>query len=273
MNVLGLSFVRNAAMQLPGMLDSMASYCDQIYVVDDRSTDGTAEILRAHTAVTNVFTVDPSLPDAPWYLPECALLDLLYRMADLCQPDWIVLLSADERIEPSEKVRAQLSSSPMEIAGFQMHLVSAWNDPHYPHMVPVMGTGRSQTCRIWRYRPGLVSSGKRLHNSYFPENLANAGRIEFTRDLTILHAGWSTLAERVAKVDLYTALDPDLELNNGLPYDIGLLFGFERDQIDALVREYQRRVALIRGDTAQAAGDAGLRPPVGDDTFDSRCGA
>lgn len=251
MRVLGLSFVRNAEDQITATLDSMAVYCDQICVVDDRSTDRTTSILRAHPAVTNVFTADAGLSDAPWYFPECALLDLLYRMADLCQPDWVVLLSADERIEPAEIVRAKLAAAAPETAGFQMHLVSAWHDRQFPYMVPVMGTGRSQTCRIWRYHPGFVSAGKRLHNAYAPANLASFGRVEFSRDLRIAHAGWSTLAERIEKVDHYTALDPELELNNGIPYDIGLLFGYERHQIDELVREYERRVALIRSDPEQ----------------------
>jgi hypothetical protein len=62
----------------------------------------------------------------------------------------------------------------------------------------------------------------------------------------IEHSGWSTLAERIAKVDLYAALDPNLELNNGVPYDLGLLFGFERHRVDALVQEYEGRIAQIR---------------------------
>jgi glycosyltransferase involved in cell wall biosynthesis len=248
MKVLGLSFVRNAQERLPAALDSMAVYCDQICVVDDRSTDCTGDILRAHSAVSNVFTVDPELSDAPWYIPECTLLGMLYRMADLCQPDWVVLLSADETIVPAARLRALLSGADPETAGFQMHLVSAWNDERYPFMVPLMGQARSQAGRIWRYRPGLVPSGKRLHNSYFPVNIMDFGRVEFRGDLVIDHAGWSTLDERIAKVDLYTSLDPTIELNNDIPYDVGLLFGFGRHQIEELVREYERRLASIRGE-------------------------
>ncbi len=246
MKVLGLSFVRNAEERLPSALDSMAIYCDEIYVVDDRSTDRTPDILRQHPAVTNVFTAPSGLSDAPWYFPEHMYLDLLYRMADLSQPDWVVILSADERIEPAERVRPILSEAAATTAGIQMNLVSAWNDPHFPFMVPVMGQARSQAGRIWRYNPGLRSEGKRLHNSYFPANIGNYGQVAFTNEFFIAHAGWATLAERIAKVDLYTALDRELELNNGIPYDVGLLFGFQRDRVDDLIREYERRVDLIR---------------------------
>jgi len=252
LRILGLSFVRNAEDRLQSALDSMAIYCDEIYVVDDRSTDRTPDILRQHPAVTNAFTAPAGLSEAPWYFPEHLLLDLLYRMADLSQPDWVVILSADERIEPAERVRPLLTEAGAGTAGIQMNLVSGWNDQRFPFMVPLLGQARSQAGRIWRYQPGLRSEGKRLHNSYFPTNIGDYGRVEFTNELVIAHAGWATLAERIAKVDLYTALDPELELNNGIPYDVGLLFGFRRDRVDDLIREYERRLDLIR--TAPAQG-------------------
>ncbi len=227
------------------MLDGMAIYCDEIFVVDDRSTDGTAEILLHHPRVSNVFTIDRCISDDPWHFPESRLLDLLYRMADFAEPTWVVMLSADESLEPASSIREILQNAAAEISGFQIHLTSAWNDPLYPVMVPVMGQARSLVGRVWRYHPGLLAGGKRLHNSYFPSNIAGFGRVEYSSEMTIAHAGWSTLAERIAKVDLYSSLDPTLELNDGVPYDIGLLFGFERHRIAELIQEYDRRVEAI----------------------------
>ena len=246
MRVLGLTFVRNAEAHLQDAMDSMASYCDTVCTIDDRSTDRTGDILRAHPAVSNVFIVDPVVSHEPWHFPESWLLNALYRMADFYSPDWVVMLSADERIDPADRVRERLEAASPEVSGVRMHLISAWNDPDYPHMVPVMGQGRALVCRVWRYRPGLIASGKRLHNHYSPVNLLDFGRLEYLPDLHIAHSGWSTLAERIAKVDLYSSLDPHLELNEGVPYDVGLLFGYERDRIDELIQEYERRVALIR---------------------------
>ena len=167
MKILGLSFVRNAQERLPAALDSMAVYCDQICVVDDRSTDRTGDILWAHPAVSNVFTVDPELSDTPWYIPESALLSMLYSMADLCQPDWVVLLSADETIIPAVQVRALLSGAD-EIAGFQMHLVSAWNDERYPFMVPLMGQARSQAGPYLALPPRTRFQRKATPQQLFP---------------------------------------------------------------------------------------------------------
>jgi glycosyltransferase involved in cell wall biosynthesis len=245
MKVLGLTFVRNAEDRLPFALDAMAAYCDTICAIDDRSTDGTSDILRAHPAVSNLFTVETYGPNAPWRFPEGAFLELLYRMADLYVPDWVVMLSDDEHLEPAGEVRKLLAGTPDDVAGLQVHLNSPWNDSQYPFMVPVMGQARSLVGRIWRYQSGLLPSKKRLHNSYFPVNIAEFGRVTFEPALTITHTGWSTLAERIAKVDFYSALDRELELNEDVPYDIGLLFGYQRHQVDARVQEYERRIAAI----------------------------
>jgi len=226
----------------------MAAYCDDICIVDDRSTDDTSNLARSHPAVSNVFAIDPMISPGPWHIPECLLLDLLYRMADVNRPDWIVMLSDDERIEDPYGIREKLSAADAETVALQTYLVSSWSDPQYPHMVPVMGQARSSVTRIWRYRPGLQPARKRLHNSYCPSNIADSGRVEFRDDITVSHAGWSTLARRIAKVDLYQSLDPNDELNDGVPYDIGLLFGYKRERIPDLISEYHRRVALIRGE-------------------------
>lgn len=247
MNVLGLTFVRNAEASLHEALDSMASYCDEICAIDDRSTDRTNDILRNHPSVSNVFTIDPRISDAPWHFPESWLLNVLYRMADFHEPDWIVMLSADERIQPADTLRARMAGASPDVSSVQTYLASTWNDPRYPHMVPVMGQARSLVTRIWRYHPGLQAGAKRLHNRYAPVNIRDYGKADFLADVLIEHGSWSTLADRIAKVDLYTALDPNLELNDGIPYDLGLLFGFERNRVDALVEEYERRLAKIRG--------------------------
>lgn len=247
MKILGLSFVHNAEADVQGALDSMAVDCDEVCVVDDRSTDGTGEILRQHDAVSNVFTIDPTISPNLWHFSESRLLALLYRMADLSQPDWIVMISGDERLIAAGGIRETLAIADSETAGFQTHLISTWADPDYPFMVPIMGQARSLVQRIWRYSPGLVPGTKRLHNRYSPVNISDFGRAEFLSDISIEHTGWSSLAERIDRVDSYSALDPGNELNEGVPYDIGLLFGYERDRVSDLVQEYHRRVERIRG--------------------------
>ena len=69
------------------------------------------------------------------------------------------------------------------------------------------------------------------------------------------HYGWHTLASRLAKVDFYTSRDPSYELNDGIAYDRALLFGYERDAVDDLLSEYERRRARL-GQTGIGASRA-----------------
>lgn len=52
MRILAMTRAHNAGRTLAATLDSLAVFSDDIYVIDDRSTDDTAEILANHPAVT-----------------------------------------------------------------------------------------------------------------------------------------------------------------------------------------------------------------------------
>ena len=96
MRILGVFRVHNREDVLPQVLDALSGWCDDIYAIDDRSTDNSAEILRQHPVVTNLVRARSDLPRTPWLIPEPPGLELLYRMADFCQPDWIVMIDSDQ---------------------------------------------------------------------------------------------------------------------------------------------------------------------------------
>jgi murein DD-endopeptidase MepM/ murein hydrolase activator NlpD len=257
--VLGLCRVHNGALTVARTLDSLAAFCDDIYVIDDRSTDGTHEILSRHPAVTNVVSARSDLPATPWLIPESAGLELLYRMADFCRPDWVVLIDADQTIEADVDIRALLEQTPPDTAALLCPLFSTWSDPLYPDLIPVMGAAATLRGPLWRWRPGLRAGGKALHNPHWPLNIAEFGGIEQVDGLRIRHFGWSTLAERIAKVHHYFALDPDCGLNFGVAYDRSLLFGYSLAEIDLLKADYEHRV---RGNF-----DVDARLPIGEQRF------
>jgi hypothetical protein len=62
LRILGVFRVHNGADVLPRVLDALSGWCDDIYAIDDRSTDDSAEILRQHPAVTNLVRARSDLP-------------------------------------------------------------------------------------------------------------------------------------------------------------------------------------------------------------------
>jgi hypothetical protein len=258
--VLGLCRVHNGGRTIARTLDSMAAFCDDIYVIDDRSTDDTAAILAGHPVVTNVVTAHPELPDTPWLIPEGSGLELLYRMADFCRPDWVVMIDADQTIEADVDVRALLTKTPPETVALLCPIVSVWDDPDFPEMIPLMGTNEALRGPFWRWRPGLRAGGKPLHNPHWPQDIGTLGEIEHADGVRVIHDGWSSVAERIAKARHYFRLDPDCAANFGVAYDRSLLFGYRLDEIDLLKADYVKRAS---GDFD--AHDARL--PIGDQRF------
>lgn len=246
MNLLALLLVRNAEDRLQTLLDSVATCCRSILVLNDRSTDGTLDVLRNHPAVTNIFSSNNALPLRPWFFSESMCLNLLYRMADFHMPDWIIALSDDETVDSFAALSEKLEAADPNTAGFQLRRISTWDDPLYPLMVPLMSKAKGLDGRIWRYHPNLMPGTKWLHNGYIPANIETFGGVETLEGVTLIHHGWNTLERRLEKANTYYSLDPDCKCNFGVPYDKGLLFGYDLNHIHELIAEYQRRFSAYQ---------------------------
>ncbi|BBX73755.1 peptidoglycan DD-metalloendopeptidase family protein [Mycobacterium shinjukuense] len=267
MRILGLFRVQNGADVLPRVLDSLSGWCDDIYVIEDRSTDNTAQILAQHPAVTNVVHARSDLPATAWLIPEPPGLELMYRMADFCRPDWIVMIDSDQVVEADVDIRDVLAGTPDDVAALMCPMIPTWDDPDYPDMIPIMGTGESVRGPFWRWHPGLRAGTRAIHNPHWPANITEHGGIGLVNEIRLVHTGWASLAERIAKVEHYRRLDPDCRLNFGVPYDRALLFGYASDEIDLLIADYRRR---RRGDFDPA--EPGTRLPIDRDQLAVGCG-
>jgi glycosyltransferase involved in cell wall biosynthesis len=243
--------VRNGEGRLQEALDAMAEYCDAACVVVDRSTDATEDIVRRHPLVRASGVIPPGATDLPWAGGEDRLLTMLYGMAERESADWILRLDCDERVEPGGRLRSVLATVEAAVAGVRFPKWSTWDDPEYPDLVPLMGTGRTMNGAVWRAFPGLRAS-RPLHNPRLPTGVESQGAIVDRDEIVFMHSGWSTLAKRVRRVEVYKTLDPDGRWNYGVPYDEGLLFGYRLDQLDELVAAYRRMLASGDADVVSA---------------------
>ncbi len=91
---------RNAEAEIGDWLQSVTAFADVIVALDDGSTDRTAELLRAAPPVAKVLSNDKRSGYGEW--DDGANRQRLLTAAGQFEPDWIVFLDADERIDPED---------------------------------------------------------------------------------------------------------------------------------------------------------------------------
>ena len=101
---------KNEAANLPRCLDAVA-WCDQVIVVDDHSTDGSAAIAGKHGAEVVVRAFDTFAGQ------RNAVLD-----DPIVRNDWVLMLDADEVVRPQlrAEIERTLPQAGGEVVGFKM---------------------------------------------------------------------------------------------------------------------------------------------------------
>ncbi|MFM0739531.1 glycosyltransferase family 2 protein [Paraburkholderia xenovorans] len=164
---LGVAIItRNAAARLAECLQAV-SFADQIVVIDGGSTDGTAEIARAHGARVIEET------DWPGFGPQ------KNRAVDALDTDWILSIDADEIVSPqlASAIRVALAAPTADVyavdrlSSFCGHWIhhSGW----YPDWIPRLfkrGAARFSDDlvheRLVFDSPAQRLKGKLMHYSY-----------------------------------------------------------------------------------------------------------
>ncbi|GEM_PF-358790 len=105
--LIGLTRVRNERMLIKEHLDHLGKYCDEVYVFDDGSTDGTLEIIQKHPQVTGYLANPNWHPSAfckrdPLRLAwkNRKLFNFARRKSRATRDDWFLYIDSDERFEP-----------------------------------------------------------------------------------------------------------------------------------------------------------------------------
>jgi len=135
--IAGITKVRNEEHIIETTITKWAQYCDEIFVYDDNSTDGTAEIARSHPVVREVVAstlLDPDRMRAEWYNRN-----LILQSAKRFDPEWVVYFDADEW--PHNIDRRFLRNpdvTRIDCALYDVHLTpdeEEWVDPR-PRRIP-----------------------------------------------------------------------------------------------------------------------------------------
>ncbi|MFW5890739.1 MAG: glycosyltransferase [bacterium] len=202
MKLVGGMLVRNEADRyLKDTLGHMLSYCDEVVVLDDASTDKTVEIAKKFTPF--VFEKNKSM-----FHNEIVVRKELWKHILNRNPNWILILDADEIFEDEivTRIDDMMNQSIYDVWGFK--LFDMWNETHY------------RDDKYWKahnfYHPFLVRNitdykhiwnEKPHHCGRFPVSINNLPMGK--SNIRLKHLGWMKEKDRIEKYNRYKKFDPD----------------------------------------------------------------
>jgi len=197
--------VRNeAGRYLEAVLRQAAQYASSAVILDDASTDDTPEICKKmlhRIPLTLVSNREPSFNN------EIVLRKQLWNMTVETNPDWILILDADEVFEDGAvRVLPSLAANP-EAEAFAFRLYDMWDQNRYRED-QYWNAHHHHRVFMARHIPGLVCRWRETpqHCGRFPVNITEL--IVVQSPLRIKHLGWMKASDRLAKYCRYRELDP-----------------------------------------------------------------
>ncbi|OLN32335.1 glycosyltransferase [Desulfosporosinus metallidurans] len=199
--------VRNeSGRHLEIVLKQATEYIDHAVILDDASEDNTVEqcqeILKGIplTLLSN---------KKPLFHNEISLRKQLWEMALSTNPEWIIILDADELFEESAPKRLrELLAHSLDIDYFSFRLFDLWTEKHYREDL-LWQAHKWYRPFIVRNIPGFQAEWQETpqHCGRFPRNIMDLRG--GTSPLRIKHLGWLRPQDRLAKYYRYKQLDPN----------------------------------------------------------------
>lgn len=190
---------------LKEMLTAAREYITDAVIIDDGSTDNSIQI--AEEALKGI-PLKLIRNNESKFSNEIELRKQQWNETIQTNPDWIVILDADEIFENRFKDVVQNLVASNDVDAYYFRLYDFWNQTHY------------RSDKYWRahefYRPFLIRYKPNIDYKW-KETPQHCGRHPFTilefsyqaSNLRLKHYGWSNPDNRISKYDRYQKLDPD----------------------------------------------------------------
>ncbi len=191
------------------VLEKAKEYITNAVIIDDASTDNSAkECLKVLKGIPLHLIVNTKSK----FSNEVALRKQQWAETIKTNPEWILILDADELFEDRfiDEVYDLITSKDVDTYAFR--LFDFWDENHY------------RNDQYWqahlKYFPFLIRYNPKIEY-HFKEQALHCGRFPYivtqmrvkTSDLRIKHFGWAKQEDRLSKYLRYNKLDPEEKYN------------------------------------------------------------
>lgn len=198
--------VRNEADRyLEQVLRELSEFVDDIVIVDDASTDGTAKLCRSFAKVNTLVTLEESRFHEEWELRQ-----FLWDLAGLTGPDWILSVDADEFYESKAKahMRELIDQDRYDWVAFRFY--DFWGGTTHYREDEHWCIHKRHTRSLVRYMPDFYAFYPKMAHHVPRLPLSYAALPGFLAELRVKHYGWAVPKEQLrAKYLRYMEMDPE----------------------------------------------------------------
>jgi hypothetical protein len=189
---------------LKNVLESAREYITDAVIIDDGSTDNTIQLCRETLKGIPLKMV---LNTESQFHNEIVLRKQQWEETVKTNPEWVIILDADEIMEKKFKDEVSNLMSSTVYHAYSFPLYDMWNETHYRDDCYWRGH-HGAWLLLLKYNPDITY--------YWKETAQHCGRIPLTistfpgkvTSLRVKHYGWARKEDRKAKYDRYMKLDP-----------------------------------------------------------------
>jgi glycosyltransferase involved in cell wall biosynthesis len=193
---------------LERVLKSASEYADKILVLDDCSTDKTAEICKSFEKV--VYQKSP-FGKSMFGEDESVIRNLQWELTRQVakEGDWIISLDADEEFDHNF-VKALPELMKLDYDWISVRLLDMWNDNQYR----TDGYWSPMITRLFKFKSEQFGYTGKIHTGCVPYYAAASIKGYGRSDLRLKHLGWIKDEDKKRKFDFYIARATGMNLEH-----------------------------------------------------------